>query len=196
MFSKFFIDRPRFAVVIAIVMAFAGIVSVITMPIGMYPEISPPEIRVSTNYIGASAETVANNVGIPLEKAINGIENMLYMSSNSYNSGAYDLSIAFETGTDPDLDQVKVQNRIQQVLATLPAEVQNVGVTVQRRSSDILAFLQVTSPNGTYDSNFLNNYVENNIKISLSRAYGVGEVMVLGAATSMRVWIDADKATA
>ena len=196
MFSKFFIDRPRFAVVIAIVMALAGIVSVITMPIGMYPEISPPEIRVSTNYIGASAETVANNVGIPLEKAINGIENMLYMSSNSYNSGAYDLSIAFETGTDPDLDQVKVQNRIQQVLATLPAEVQNVGVTVQRRSSDILAFLQVTSPNGTYDSNFLNNYVENNIKISLSRAYGVGEVMVLGAATSMRVWIDADKATA
>ncbi len=196
MFSKFFIDRPRFAVVIAIVMALAGIVSVLSMPIGMYPEIAPPEIRVSTNYIGASAETVANNVGIPLEKAINGIENMLYMSSNSYNSGAYQLSIAFETGTDPDLDQVKVQNRIQQVLSTLPSEVQDVGVTVQRRSSDILAFLQVTSPNGTYDSNFLNNYVENNIKIALSRAYGVGEVNVMGAATSMRVWIDADKATA
>jgi len=196
MFSKFFIDRPRFAVVIAIVMALAGIVSVISMPIGMYPEIAPPEIRVSTTYIGASAETVANNVGIPLEKAINGIENMLYMSSNSYNSGAYNLSIAFETGTDPDLDQVKVQNRIQQVLSTLPSEVQSVGVTVQRRSSDILAFLQVTSPNGTYDSNFLNNYVENNIKIALSRAYGVGEVNVMGAATSMRVWIDADKVTA
>ena len=196
MFSKFFIDRPRFAVVIAIVMALAGIVSVLSMPIGMYPEIAPPEIRVSTNYIGASAETVANNVGIPLEKAINGIENMLYMSSNSYNSGAYQLSIAFETGTDPDLDQVKVQNRIQQVLSTLPSEVQDVGVTVQRRSSDILAFLQVTSPNGTYDSNFLNNYVENNIKIALSRAYGVGEVNVMGAATSMRVWIDADKTTA
>ena len=196
MFSKFFIERPRFAVVIAIVMALAGVVSVMTMPIGMYPEIAPPEIRVSTNYIGASAETVANNVGIPLEKAINGIENMLYMSSNSYNSGAYNLSIAFETGTDPDLDQVKVQNRIQQVVATLPKEVQDVGITVQRRSSDILAFLQVTSPKGTYDSNFLNNYVENNIKVSLSRAYGVGEVTVLGAATSMRVWIDADKATA
>lgn len=196
MFSKFFIERPRFAVVIAIVMALAGVVSVLTMPIGMYPEIAPPEIRVSTMYIGASAETVANNVGIPLEKAINGIENMLYMSSNSYNSGAYNLSIAFETGTDPDLDQVKVQNRIQQVLATLPSEVQDVGVTVQRRSSDILAFLQVTSPKGTYDSNYLNNYVENNIKIALSRAYGVGEVTVLGAPTSMRVWIDADKATA
>ena len=196
MFSKFFIERPRFAVVIAIVMALAGIVSVMTMPIGMYPEIAPPEIRVSTTYIGASAETVANNVGIPLEKAINGIENMLYMSSNSYNSGAYNLSVAFETGTDPDLDQVKVQNRIQQVVATLPKEVQDVGVTVQRRSSDILAFLQVTSPKGTYNSNFLNNYVENNIKVALSRAYGVGEVTVLGAATSMRVWIDADKATA
>ncbi|MBP1532316.1 MAG: efflux RND transporter permease subunit, partial [Alphaproteobacteria bacterium] len=196
MFSKFFIERPRFAVVIAIIMALAGFVSVITMPIGMYPEITPPEIRVSTIYAGASAETVANNVGIPIEKAINGIENMLYMSSSSYNSGAYDLSIVFETGTDPDLDQVKVQNRIQQVVATLPSEVQDVGVTVRRRSSDILAFLHITSPNGTYDSNFLNNYVENNIKISLSRAYGVGEVTVLGAATSMRVWIDADKVTA
>ena len=196
MFSRFFIERPRFAVVIAIIMALAGVVSVLTMPIGMYPEIAPPEIRVSTNYIGASAETVANNVGIPLEKAINGIENMLYMSSNSYNSGAYNLSVAFETGTDPDLDQVKVQNRIQQVVASLPTEVQNVGVSVYRRSSDILAFLQITSPNGTYDSNFLNNYVENNIKIALSRAYGVGEVNVMGAATSMRVWIDADKATA
>lgn len=196
MFSKFFIERPRFAVVIAIVMALAGIVSVMTMPIGMYPEIAPPEIMVSTNYLGASAETVANNVGIPLEKAINGIENMLYMSSNSYNSGAYQLTIAFETGTDPDLDQVKVQNRIQQVVSTLPAEVQSVGVTVRRRSSDILAFLQITSPKGTYDRNFLNNYVENNIKVSLSRAYGVGEVTILGAATSMRVWIDADKATA
>ena len=196
MFSKFFIDRPRFAVVIAIVMALAGIVSVMTMPIGMYPEIAPPEIRVSTNYPGASAETVANNVGIPLEKAINGIENMLYMSSTSYNSGSYGLSIAFETGTDPDLDQVKVQNRIQQVVSTLPQEVQDIGVSVQRRSSDILGFLDVVSPNGTYDSNFLNNYVENNIKVALSRAYGVGEVNVMGSATSMRVWIDADKVTA
>ena len=196
MFSKFFIDRPRFAVVIAIVMALAGVVSVMTMPIGMYPEIAPPEIMVSTTYPGASAETVANNVGIPLEKAINGIENMLYMSSNSYNSGAYQLSVVFETGTDPDIDQVKVQNRIQQVVATLPAEVQSMGVTVRRRSSDILAFLQVTSPNGTYDSNFLNNYVENNIKVALSRAYGVGEVNVMGSAVSMRVWIDADKVTA
>ena len=196
MFSKFFIERPRFAVVIAIIMALAGVVSVMTMPIGMYPEIAPPEIMVSTNYLGASAETVANNVGIPLEKAINGIENMLYMSSKSYNSGSYQLTVAFETGTDPDLDQVKVQNRIQQVVATLPAEVQSVGVSVFRRSSDILAFLQVTSPNGTYDSNYLNNYVENNIKIALSRAYGVGEVNVMGAATSMRVWIDADKITA
>ena len=118
MFSKFFIERPRFAVVIAIIMALAGFVSVFSMPIGMYPEIAPPEIMVSTNYMGASAETVANNVGIPLEKAINGIEDMLYMSSNSYNSGSYQLSIAFESGTDPDLDQVKVQNRIQQVVRT------------------------------------------------------------------------------
>lgn len=165
MFSKFFIERPRFAVVIAIVMALAGLVSVFTMPIGMYPEIAPPEIRVSTVYVGASAETVAKNVGIPLEKNINGIENMLYMSSSSYNSGAYQLSIAFETGTDPDLDQVKVQNRVQQALSSLPSEVQTYGVTVERRSSDILAFMQVTSPKGTYDSNYLNNYVEIILKL-------------------------------
>jgi hydrophobe/amphiphile efflux-1 (HAE1) family protein len=196
MFSKFFIERPRFAVVIAIVMALAGIVSVMTMPIGMYPEIAPPEIRVTTTYTGASAETVAKNVGIPLEKAINGIEDMLYMSSSSYNSGSYNLSVVFESGTDPDLDQVKVQNRVQQVLSSLPSEVQTLGVSVYRRSSDILAFMQVYSPNGTYDSQFLNNYVENNIKIAISRAYGVGEVNVMGAATAMRVWIDADKATA
>lgn len=196
MFSKFFIDRPRFAVVIAIVMSLAGIIALFSLPIAMYPEITPPQIHISTQYPGASAETVANTVAIPLETAVNGVDDMMYMESSSYNSGLYTLNISFEIGTDPDLAQVKVQNRIQQAVAQLPDEVQARGVNVMRRSSEILGFLQAISPNGTRDKNFLNNYVSNNIKNSLGRQYGVGEANVMGASLSMRVWLDADKMTA
>lgn len=196
MFSKFFIDRPRFAVVIAIVMSLAGIIALFSLPIAMYPEITPPQVRVVANYAGASAETVANTVAIPLETAVNGVDDMMYMESSSYNSGLYTLNISFEIGTDPDLAQVKVQNRIQQAVSQLPDEVQARGVNVMRRSSEILGFLQAISPNGTRDKNFLNNYVSNNIKNSLGRQYGVGEANVMGASLSMRVWLDADKMTA
>jgi len=196
MFSKFFIDRPRFAVVIAIVMSLAGIIALFSLPIAMYPEITPPQIHITAQYSGASAETVANTVAIPLETAVNGVDDMMYMESSSYNSGLYTLNISFEIGTDPDLAQVKVQNRIQQAVAQLPDEVQARGVNVMRRSSEILGFLQAISPNGTRDKNFLNNYVSNNIKNSLGRQYGVGEANVMGASLSMRVWLDADKMTA
>ena len=196
MFSKFFIDRPRFAVVIAIVMSLAGIIALFSLPIAMYPEITPPQIHITAQYSGASAETVANTVAIPLETAVNGVDDMMYMESSSYNSGLYTLNISFEIGTDPDLAQVKVQNRIQQAVAQLPDEVQARGVNVMRRSSEILGFLQALSPNGTRDKNFLNNYVSNNIKNSLGRQYGVGEANVMGASLSMRVWLDADKMTA
>ena len=196
MFSKFFIERPRFAVVIAIVMSLAGIIAIFSLPIAMYPEITPPQVRVSANYAGASAETVANTIAIPLETAVNGVDDMMYMESSSYNSGLYTLTISFEIGTDPDLAQVKVQNRIQQAVSQLPDEVQARGVNVMRRSSEILGFLQAISPNGTRDKNFLNNYVSNNVKNSLGRQYGVGEANVMGASLSMRVWLDADKMTA
>ena len=196
MFSKFFIDRPRFAVVIAIVMSLAGIIALFSLPIAMYPEITPPQIHISAQYSGASAETVANTVAIPLETAVNGVDDMMYMESSSYNSGLYTLNISFEIGTDPDLAQVKVQNRIQQAVSQLPDEVQARGVNVMRRSSEILGFLQALSPNGTRDKNFLNNYVSNNIKNSLGRQYGVGEANIMGASLSMRVWLDADKMTA
>ena len=196
MFSKFFIDRPRFAVVIAIVMSLAGIIALFSLPIAMYPEITPPQIHITAQYSGASAETVANTVAIPLETAVNGVDDMMYMESSSYNSGLYTLNISFEIGTDPDLAQVKVQNRIQQAISQLPDEVQARGVNVMRRSSEILGFLQAISPNGTRDKNFLNNYVSNNIKNSLGRQYGVGEANVMGASLSMRVWLDADKMTA
>ena len=196
MFSKFFIERPRFAVVIAIIMSLAGIIAIFSLPIAMYPEITPPSVTVSADYTGASAETVANTVAIPIEKEINGVDNMLYMSSSSYNSGNYQLDISFEIGTDPDLAQVKVQNRVQKAINSLPDEVQTRGVNVIKRSSEILAFLQAVSPNGTHDRNFLNNYVTNNIKNNLARQYGVGDVHVMGSDLSMRVWLDADKMAA
>lgn len=196
MFSKFFIERPRFAVVIAIIMSLAGIIAIFSLPIAMYPEITPPTVTVSADYTGASAETVANTVAIPIEKEVNGVDNMLYMSSSSYNSGNYQLDISFEIGTDPDLAQVKVQNRVQKAINSLPDEVQTRGVNVIKRSSEILAFLQAVSPNGTHDRNFLNNYVTNNIKNNLARQYGVGDVHVMGSDLSMRVWLDADKMAA
>lgn len=196
MFSKFFIERPRFAIVIAIVMSLAGLIAIFTLPVAMYPEITPPQVTVFADYTGASAETVANTVAIPIEKEINGVDNMMYMNSSSYNSGRYQLDISFEIGTDPDLAQVKVQNRVQKAINSLPDEVQARGVNVVRRSSEILGFLQAISPNGTHDRNFLNNYVTNNIKNNLGRQYGVGDANVMGSDLSMRVWLDADKMAA
>lgn len=196
MFSKFFIERPRFAIVIAIVMSLAGLIAIFTLPVAMYPEITPPQVTVFADYTGASAETVANTVAIPIEKEINGVDNMMYMNSSSYNSGRYQLDISFEIGTDPDLAQVKVQNRVQKAINSLPDEVQARGVNVARRSSEILSFLQAISPNGTHDRNFLNNYVTNNIKNNLGRQYGVGDANVMGSDLSMRVWLDADKMAA
>ncbi len=196
MFSRIFIERPRFAMVIAIVMTIAGIIAVFSLPISLYPQITPPEVNVSASYTGASAEVVANTIGIPIEQEVNGVEDMLYMSSTSSNSGRYSLSVSFEVGTDPDMAQVKVQNRVQQAMSKLPAEVQQYGVSVKRRSSDILGFLNVRSPKGTHDVNFLSNYVENNIKNNISRVYGVGDVSVHASPLSMRVWLDADKITA
>ena len=196
MFSKIFIERPRFAIVIALVMTIAGVISLFSLPIALYPQITPPEINISASYTGASAEVVANSIGIPIEQEVNGVEDMIYMSSSSSNSGSYSLSVSFEVGTDPDMAQVKVQNSVQQAMSKLPSEVQKNGIRVKRRSSDILGFLSVRSPNGTYDTQFLSNYVENNIKNSLSRVYGVGDVSVHAAPLSMRVWLDANKITA
>lgn len=196
MFSRFFIERPRFAMVISIVLTLAGAIAVFSLPISLYPEITPPEVTISATYPGASAEVLANTVGIPLEEEVNGIEDMLYMNSRSENSGSYSLTVTFKVGTDPDLAQVKVQNRIQQALPKLPEEVQRQGISVKRRSSDILGFLTVLSPKRTHDVLYLSNYVENNIKNNLSRVNGVGEVSVHASKLSMRVWLDADKITA
>ncbi|MBS4773158.1 MAG: efflux RND transporter permease subunit [Proteobacteria bacterium] len=195
MFSRIFIERPRFAMVISIVLTLAGVISIFSLPIALYPEITPPEVVVSASYPGASAEVVARTIGIPLEEEINGVEDMLYMSSSSENS-KYSLTVTFKVGVDRDMAQVKVQNRIQQAQSKLPTEVTRQGLTVRSRSSNILGFITVGSPKGTHTPLELADYVQNNIKNNLARVYGVGEVNVYSSKLSMRVWLDADKITA
>ena len=195
MFSRIFIERPRFAMVISIVLTLAGIISVFSLPIALYPEITPPEVVVSASYPGASAEVIAKTVGTPLEQEINGVEDMLYMSSSSEDS-QYSLTVTFKVGVDRDMAQVKVQNRIQQAQSKLPTEVTRQGLTVKTRSSNILGFVSIVSSNNAFSQLELSDYVQNNIKDSLSRTYGVGEVNVYSARLSMRGWLDADKITA
>ncbi len=195
MFSRIFIERPRFAMVISIVLTLAGAIAVFSLPISLYPEITPPEVVISAKYPGASAEVISKTVGIPMEEEVNGVEDMLYMSSSSEDS-SYSLTVTFKVGVDSDMAQVKVQNRIQQATSKLPTDVTRQGITVKRRSSDMLGFITILSPNRTFDSLQLANYVENNIKNSLSRVNGVGEVNVYASKLSMRVWLNADKIAA
>lgn len=192
MFSKFFIDRPRFAAVIAIVMSLAGIICAWNLPVALYPEITPPEINISVMYPGASADVVSKVVGIPIENAVNGVEDMIYMSSTSFD-GRYSLNVTFKSGTDPDIAQVKVQNRLQQATGQLPSEVTRQGFSVRARSSSILGVLSFISEDGSMTSNDLNDYVEDNVKKNLSKVNGVGDATVYGAKKSMRIWLDADK---
>ncbi len=192
MFSKFFIDRPRFAAVIAIVMSLAGIICAWNLPVALYPEITPPEIHVDVMYPGASADVVSKVVGIPIENAVNGVEDMIYMSSTS-SDGRYSLAVTFESGTDPDIAQVKLQNRLQQAMGQLPSEVTRQGFTVRAMSSSILGVLSFISEDDSLDSSDLNDYIEDNIKKDLTKINGVGDATVFGAKKSMRVWLDADK---
>ena len=195
MFSNFFIRRPRFALVISLVLCLAGIIALSSLPIALYPEVTPPEVVVIANYPGASAETIAKTVGIPLEESVNGVERMLYMSSTS-SDGTYMLTVTFETGTDPDLAQVKVQNRVAQASPRLPGDVTRRGVNTFRRSSNILGIIAFVSPNKTHSRLDMSDYLNNNVVKNISRIDGVGEAMVFGAAKSMRVWLDADKMAA
>ncbi len=192
MFSKFFIDRPRFAAVIAIVMALAGIICAWNLPVALFPEITPPEINVNVGYPGASADVVSKVVGIPIEDAVNGVEDMIYMASTSAD-GSYSLTVTFKSGTNPDIAQVKVQNRLQQAVGALPSEVTRQGFSVRSRSSSILGVLSFISEDDSMDSNDISDYVESNIKKSLSKVNGVGDATVYGAKKSMRIWLDADK---
>lgn len=195
MFSKFFIDRPRFAMVISIVMIILGFLAIKSLPISQFPNITPPQVTVKTSYLGANAQTLTDTVAVPIENQINGVENMLYMSSSSDDSGSYTLTVTFDIGTDPDIAQVKVQNRLQQVNSDLPEEVTKDGLDVSSENADMLALIALRSPNNTYDDLYLSNFAYTTIKNPLSRLYGIGQVQIFGPQYSMRIWLDIDKIT-
>lgn len=191
MFSKFFINRPIFATVLALLIVVAGLVTLNILPVAQFPEITPPTVQVSAVYPGANAETVAQTVGIPIEQQVNGVDGMLYMSSNSSSSGAYSLTITFAVGTDIDMATVQVQNRVSIAQSSLPEPVVVQGVTVQKQSSNIVMFLTMASQDSVYNSLYLTNYAKLNLVDQLTRVPGVGAVNVMGAGDySMRVWLD------
>lgn len=195
MFSKFFIDRPIFATVLAIMMILVGLITVKSLPVAQFPDITPPTVMVMANYPGADAQTVAETVGVPIEEQVNGIEGMMYMSSTSSSDGSYQLTVTFENGIDLDMATVKIQNLVNQAEGTLPTIVKQEGVDVVSRSSNIVLFLALQSDRpDRYDALYLTNYAQLNIVDELARIDGVGGVGAFGGGEySMRVWLDPDK---
>ncbi|MBP5399107.1 MAG: efflux RND transporter permease subunit [Alphaproteobacteria bacterium] len=193
MFSQYFIDKPRFAAVVSVVMVLLGFLALAVLPISQYPQITPPQIVVSASYPGANAKVLVDTVAIPIENQVNGVDNMLYMSSSSTDDGNYKLTITFEIGTDPDIAQVKVQNRLNQVMSQLPAIVQQEGLDVTTQSSNMLALLVLRSEHNSYNSLFLSNYAYVNVKNPLARVGGISDVQIFGPQYSMRVWLNSEK---
>ncbi|WP_298951672.1 efflux RND transporter permease subunit [uncultured Methylobacterium sp.] len=193
MISRFFIERPVLANVLAIVMVLIGAVALYGLPVAQYPNVVPPTVQVTTRYPGASARTVVDTVALPIEQQVNGVQGMLYMQSTSASDGTYTLTVTFAIGTDADQAQVLVQNRVAIAMASLPQAVQVQGVTTQKKSTAILQFVTLSSPDGRYDSLFLSNYGVINVQNELARLPGVGSVSVLGAGQyAMRIWLDPD----
>ncbi|MDO4987774.1 MAG: efflux RND transporter permease subunit [Synergistes sp.] len=190
MLAKFFIDHPRFAVVIALVLSIGGAIAAVGLPVAQYPSVTPPMIRVEANYRGADAQTIANTLAAPLEEAINGVDGMIYMNSTASNNGSYELSVTFETGTDSDMALVRVQNRVSQIQPQLPSEVVAEGIKVESSFSDTLGMMSLTSPNGTYDEAALMNYAYGTLKNAIQRVPGMGNVQVFGSKYSVRIWLD------
>ncbi len=193
-FSSFFIRRPVFATVLSIIIVIAGVMALRVLPVEQYPQLVPPEVQVSASYPGASAQTISETVAAPLEQAINGVDNLLYINSTSADSGTLSLAVTFAIGTDPDQATIDVNNRVQQAMAQLPSVVQQQGVQVQKRSSSILQVATLSSANGEYDPVFLSNYALVNIIDALKRTQGVGNAQLFGAKDySIRVWLDPAK---
>lgn len=196
MFSKFFIDRPRFAIVISLVLIILGLLAIEVLPISQFPDITPPQITVKTSYLGANAGVLVDTVAVPIENQMNGLEDMLYMSSTSDDNGNYTLTVTFDIGTNPDIAQVKIQNRLQQVNSELPKEVVQDGIDVSSENADILGLIVLRSNNSTFNELYLSNFAYTNIKNNLARLYGVGDVQIFGPQYSMRIWLDINKITA
>src|SRR5437588_6158397 len=194
MFSHFFIERPIFASVLSIVLTLGGAVAAFTLPVAQYPPITPPSIMVQCNYPGADARVVAESVAAPIEQQINGVEDMLYMVSQSNNDGSYNLTVTFKPGVDLNFAQVLVQNRINLALPLLPDVVKQAGVTTRKRNPDILLVIGVYSPHHTYDQIYLSNFVTIKLKDEIARVDGVGDVNQFGQQDySMRLWVDPER---
>ncbi|MCK0195304.1 multidrug efflux RND transporter permease subunit [Ancylobacter sp. 6x-1] len=191
--SAIFVDRPRFAIVIALVMTIAGTLALLNIPVAQFPQITPPEVQVSATYPGASAGVLTDSVAAPIEDQVNGVEDMLYMSSSSTDTGSYSLTVTFAVGTDPAMAQVNVQNRVTMAMPRLPAAVTQTGVSVRSRSSSRLMGIALYSPKGTRDNLFLSNYATINVRDALARIPGVGDASVFGPVYSMRIWMNPDR---
>ncbi|MEM8867961.1 MAG: multidrug efflux RND transporter permease subunit [Verrucomicrobiota bacterium] len=193
-FSHFFIKRPRFAIVLSIVLTIAGVASYPNLPVAQFPEVAPPTVVIRASYPGATPETIADTVATPLEQEINGVEGMIYMSSQSTTDGALAITVTFELGTDLDSAQVLVQNRVAVATPRLPDEVQSIGITVNKSSPDLLLVVQMLSPEGTFDDLYVSNYAIGQVRENLRRIEGVGDVRLFGAREySMRIWLNPER---
>ena len=196
MFSRFFIYRPKFALVISIVITIAGVLGYLSLPVEQFPTITPPVVNVTATYTGANAEVLEETVAAPIEGQVNGVDDMIYMQSTSNDSGNYSLNVTFAVGTDPDIATVNTQNRVSQANSQLPSDVTNNGVTVQKASTNMLLVITLFSPNGSYDPVFLSNYASINLKDALARVPGVGLADVMtDFSYGMRIWLDPDRLT-
>src|SRR6202171_1053822 len=194
MFSRFFINRPIFASVLSIVIVLAGSIALFTLPLAQYPEITPPTVEVSASYPGANAQVVADTVAAPIEQQVNGVENMIYMSSQCTNDGNYTLTVTFKPGADLNIAQVLVPHRVSLAQPILPALVQRRGISVKKKSPSVLMIVNLFSPNGSHDNLYLSNYATIQLRDELSRLPGVGDITYLGQRDySMRVWLDPQK---
>lgn len=195
MISDIFIDRPRFAIVISVVITLAGLISLIALPVAQFPDIVPPQVEVSTIYPGSGSQVVEETVGQPIESRVVGVDNMLYMKSTSGSDGSYNLTVTFKLGSDPNINTVNTKNRVDLAEAQLPEEVKRIGLNVQKKSTALLQTVSIYSPTKAFDTLFLSNYATINIVDELKRVEGVGDVLLYGTKYSMRVWLDTDRMT-